>query len=200
MKNQQELWMSQRDRDRLKVLHEAEKGHVTQKQAGEQLKLSDRWVRTLVARLRKEGDGGILHRLRGRASKRKIAEAVRNKAVRWVKREYGDFGPTLAAEYLGKEHGLEVSKETLRKWLIAAGVWKRKRRRGEEIHVWRARRGLLGGVGALGSPDHGWVEGRGGEVVLVAGIDGARRSGPAGLLGDGTTEGKPRPCWACPGR
>src|SRR2546425_5948597 len=43
MKNQQELWMSQRDRDRLKVLHEAEKGHVTQKQAGEQLKLSDRW-------------------------------------------------------------------------------------------------------------------------------------------------------------
>src|SRR3989442_6987168 len=163
MKNQQELWMSQRDRDRLKVLHEAEKGHVTQKQAGEQLKLSDRWVRTLVARLRKEGDGGILHRLRGRASKRKIAEAVRNKAVRWVKREYGDFGPTLAAEDLGKEHGLEVSKETLRKWLIAAGVWKRKRRRVEEIHVWRARRGRRGGVGQRGSSCHGLVGGGGGE-------------------------------------
>src|SRR2546427_545500 len=112
MKSQQELWMSQRDRDRLKVLHEAEKGHVTQKQAGEQLKLSERWVRTLVARLRKEGDGGILHRLRGRASKRKIAEAVRNKAVRWVKREYGDFGPTLAAAYLGRERGLEVRSTT----------------------------------------------------------------------------------------
>ncbi len=113
--------MSQRDRDRLKVLQEAEKGHITQKQAAEQLKLSERWVRTPVARLRQEGEGGILHRLRGRASKRKIGEAVRNKVVRWVRREYGDFGPTLAAEYLGKEQGLEVSKETLRKWLIAAG-------------------------------------------------------------------------------
>src|SRR2546428_5340328 len=135
MKNQQELWMSQRDRDRLKVLHEAEKGHVTQKQAGEQLKLRDRWVRTLVARLRKEGDGGILHRLRGRASKRKIAEAVRNKAVRWVKREYGDFGPTLAAEDLGKEHGLEVRKETRRTWLVAGGVVKGKPGRAAGVPV-----------------------------------------------------------------
>src|SRR3989442_3849630 len=174
MKIQQELWMSQRDRDRLKVLHEAEKGHITQKQAGEQLKLSDRWVRTLVARLRKEGDGGILHRLRGRASKRKIAEAVRNKAVRWVKREYGDFGPTLAAEYLGKEHGLEVSKETLRKWLIAAGVWKRKRRRVEEIHVWRARRGRCGEVVAWGSADHGLLEGSRGETSPLAAVDECR--------------------------
>ena len=116
--------MGQRGRDRLKVLHEAEKGHLTQKREGEQLKLSERWVRKLVGRLRKEGDRGILHRMRGRASKRRIPEAVRDKAVRWVKREYGDFGPTLAAEYLAKEHGLEVSKESRRgdrKWMITAG-------------------------------------------------------------------------------
>ena len=69
--------MRQKDRDRLKVLHEAEEGHLTQKQAGAQLKLSERWVRKLLARLRQEGDGGILHRLRGRASKRRLAEAVR---------------------------------------------------------------------------------------------------------------------------
>jgi len=56
--------MSARDRDRLKVSHEAERGHLTQKQAGVQLKVSERWVRKLVSRLRKEGDGGILHRLR----------------------------------------------------------------------------------------------------------------------------------------
>src|SRR5437899_2991413 len=137
--SEQELWMSQRDRERLKVLHEAEKGHLTQRQAGERLKLSERWVRKLVGRLGKEGDGGILHRLRGRASKRKIPEAVRQRAVRLVRREYADFGPTLAAEYLAKEHRVEVSKETLRKWLSEAGGWKRKRRRGEEGEGWRAR-------------------------------------------------------------
>ena len=90
--------MSQKDRDRLKVLHEVERGHLTQPQGGTQLKLSGRWVRTLVARLRQEGDGGILHRLRGRASPRKIPEAVREKAVKLVQREYRDFGPTLATE------------------------------------------------------------------------------------------------------
>ena len=84
--------MSTRERDRLKVLHEAEKGHLTQKPAGVQLKLSERWVRKLVGRLRKEGDGGILHRLRGRASKRKLSATVRAKVVRLVKREYPDFG------------------------------------------------------------------------------------------------------------
>ena len=131
--------MSPRERDRMKVLHEAEKGHVTQKQAGAQLKLSERWVRKLVARLRKDGDGGILHRLRGRPSKRKLGEAVRAKVVRLVKREYADFGPTLAAEYLAERHGVVVSKESVRQILMEAGVWKRKRRRVEEVHVWRAR-------------------------------------------------------------
>ena len=94
------LVLSPRDRDRLKVLHAAGRGHLTPVQAGAQLKLRGRWVRKLVARLRKEGDGGILHRLGGRASKRKIPEAVREKAVKLVQREYRDFGPTLATECL----------------------------------------------------------------------------------------------------
>ena len=165
--------MSQKDRDRLKVLHEVERGHLRQPQAGAQLKLSARWVRTLVARLRQEGDGGILHRLRGRASKRKIPEAVREKAVKLVQREYRDFGPTLATEYLAEQHGLGVSKETLRQWLMAAGVWKRKRRRVEEVHVWRARRACCGELVQWDSSDHNWLEGRGPKLYLLALVDDA---------------------------
>src|SRR2546427_11103827 len=123
--SEQELWMTQRDRDRLKVLHEAEKGHLAQRQAGERLKLSERWVRKLVARLRKEGDGGILHRLRGRASKRKIPEAVRQRAVRLVRREYADFGPALAAGYLAEEHRGEGRKERRRQRSSGGGVGRR---------------------------------------------------------------------------
>jgi hypothetical protein len=85
----------------LKVLQEAEKGHLTQKQAGAQLKLSERRVR-------------------------KLGEAVRAKVVRLVKREYADFGPTLAAEYLGEKHGVVVSKESVRQTLMDAGVWNRR--------------------------------------------------------------------------
>jgi len=165
--------MSQKDRDRLKVLHEAEKGHLTQKQAGGQLKLSERWVRKLLGRLRKEGDGGILHRLRGRASKRRLPDAVRRKVVKLVKREYGDFGPTLAAEYLAEQHGVQVSKETLRQMLMTAWVWKRKRRRVEEVPVWRARRACWGELVQWDTSEHDWLEGRGPKLYLLAMIDDA---------------------------
>ncbi len=180
--------MSQRDRDRLKVLHEAEKGHITQRQAGERLKVSERWVRKLMARLRREGDGGILHRLRGRASKRKIPQAVREKAVKLVKRDYADFGPTLATEYLAKEHGLRVSKETLRQWLMEAGAWKRKRRRVEEVHVWRARRACPGELVQWDTSEHDWLEGRGPRLCLVAMIDDANSRALARFVEHDTTE------------
>ena len=180
--------MSQKDRDRLKVLHEAARGHLTQAQAGAQLKLSERWVRKLVARLRKEGDGGILHRLRGWASKRKIPEAVRRKAVKLVQREYRDFGPTLAAEYLAEKHRLQVSKETLRQWLIAAGLWKRKRRRVEEVHLWRARRACCGEPVQWDASEHDWLEGRGPKLSLVAMIDGATSRGLGRFVEHDTTQ------------
>jgi len=76
--------MSGKDRERLKVLHEVRRGHLTQQEAGEQLGVTERWVRELVARMRKEGEAGILHRLRGRASHRKIPEKTRPKAVQLV--------------------------------------------------------------------------------------------------------------------
>lgn len=180
--------MSLRDRDRLKVIHEAERGHLTQRQAGERLKLSARWVGKLVARLRQEGDQGILHRLRGRASKRRIAEAVRQKAVRLVRREYVDFGPTLAGEYLAEKHAVKVSKETLRQWLMAAGVWKRKRRRVEEVHVWRARRPCRGELVQWDTSEHDWLEGRGPRLCLLAMLDDATSRALACFEAHDTTE------------
>jgi len=165
--------MSQKDWDRLKVLHAVQKELLTQKQAGLQLTLSERWVRKLLVRLRREGDRGIVHRLRGRASKRRLPEAVRQRVVKLVKREYADFGPTLAAEYLAEEHGVQVSKETLRQILMKAGVWRRKRRRVEEVHVWRARRACWGELVQWDTSEHDWLEGRGPQLYLLAMIDDA---------------------------
>jgi len=165
--------MSGKDRERLKVLHEVRRGHLTQQEAGEQLGVTERWVRELVARMRKEGDGGILHRLRGRASNRKIPEKTRRKAVQWVQAKYRDFGPTLASEYLAKRDGITVSKETLRQWLIEAGVWKRKKRRVEEVHEWRPRRSCRGELVQWDTSEHDWLEGRGEKLYLIALIDDA---------------------------
>jgi len=62
------LWMTAKERDRLKVLHEVKKRHITQKQAAAELGLSVRWVRALLVRWQTGGDRGLRHGLRGRPS------------------------------------------------------------------------------------------------------------------------------------
>jgi hypothetical protein len=85
------------------------------------LGVTDRWVRKLLGRLEQEGDGGRVHRLRGRESNRRLPERLRAQVVKLVQAKYRDFGPTLACEYLAKQDGVEVSKEPLRQMLIVAG-------------------------------------------------------------------------------
>ena len=95
MIQEERIPMGQKERDRLKVLHEAKQRQITQKEAAEQIGVSERWVRELIGRMRRKGDRAVVHGLRGRNSNRKIPAAVRGKAVRLVQGEYADFGPTL---------------------------------------------------------------------------------------------------------
>lgn len=166
--------LTRAERDRLKVLHETLAGHLTRKQAGQQLKLSVRQVRRLVRGLRKQGDRAVVHGLRGRRSNRKIAGATERKALAAVRRRYADFGPTLASEYLAQEQGIAVSRETLRQWMIGAGIWRSRRQRVEEVHLWRERRSCFGELVQWDMSDHDWLEGRGGRrIYYVALIDDA---------------------------
>src|SRR3989454_7131705 len=170
MSKQEMLVLSTKDRDRLKVLHEVKRKHLTQRAAARQLGISDRWVRKLLVRVRKGGDGGIAHRGRGRRSNRRLPESLRTQTLKLVQAKYRDFGPTLACEYLAKDHQVEVSKETLRQWLIGAGRRRGKRREAEEVHVWRPRRSCCGEVGEGGTPGDDWLGGRGARLDLV-GVD-----------------------------
>ena len=91
--------LSGKERDRLKVLHEVQKGHLKQGQAAGQLGISDREVRRLLVRIAREGDGGVVHRLRGKVSNRCLPGSLRERVLKLVKVKYRDFGPTLACEY-----------------------------------------------------------------------------------------------------
>lgn len=166
--------LTQRERDRLKVLHEVQQGHLTQAAGAEQLGMSERWVRALVGRMRRKGDRAVVHGLRGQPSKRRIEPKIRKRAVELYRREYGDFGPTLAREYLQEQHGMEVSKETLRKWLVEAGVWKAKPRKVKAVHAWRPRRSCRGELVQWDTSIHDWLEGRSRRPVkLIAMVDDA---------------------------
>jgi predicted DNA-binding protein (UPF0251 family) len=173
MSQQEILLMSQKERDRLQVLQQARKRQITQREAAAQMEVSERWVRELLRRMKKQGDRAVVHGLRGRPGNRKIAEAVKKKAVGLVKREYRDFGPTLASEYLAERHGIEASRETLRGWMIGEQLWKPRRSRMERIHTWRPRRAQCGELVQWDTSEHDWLEGRGEKLYLILMIDDA---------------------------
>src|SRR5271167_5042127 len=110
---EERISMNQSERERLKVLQQIAQGHWTQGEGARRLQRSSRQVRRIQRRVAAEGDGGVIHRLRGRRSNRKIPEKVQQRVLAEVRRRYVDFGPTLAAEHLAAA-GIKVSRETLR--------------------------------------------------------------------------------------
>ncbi len=100
--------MGQEERDRLKVLHEVEEGHLKQREAALQLGMSERGFRKLLRRYRKKGDRAVVHGLRGKKSNQRLDGRTAARAVKLVQSHYRDFGPTLASEYLEEQHGLVI--------------------------------------------------------------------------------------------
>ena len=190
--------MTQADRDRLVTLKKAKKRLITQREAAEELGLSIRQVKRLLKELKKRGDRAVMHGLRGRASNRQIAAKTKQKTVGVLSLDvYRGFGPTLASEYLGKKHGIQVSRETVRKWMKEAGLWKGKRRRVEAAHVWRERRSRCGELVQWDTSEHDWLEGRSHEqLYLISMIDDASSRLYARFVRSDSTEENMRTLWA----
>jgi hypothetical protein len=166
--------MSQEERDWLHWLKQVRDGAITQRQAAECMKVTDRWVRELMRRQERVGDTVVIHGLCGRASNRRIGEAIRRKAVRLLRQpDWHDFGPTFASEQLAKRQ-IRVSKETVRGWMMAEGLWQSHPRKVKEVHEWRPRRSAYGELVQWDTSTHDWLEGRGEPVrYLVRMIDDA---------------------------
>ena len=179
--------LSQRERDRLKVLHDVRQGHLTQVAAAGRMKLTDRQVRRLLLRWQEHGDRAVIHGLRGRPSNRKLVAAFEQKILARVRQRYADFGPTLAAEHLAKE-GLLVSRETLRKWMTKATLWRSRQQRVKTVHVWRERRASFGELVMQDTSPFRWLENRGPACHLIALIDDATSRIWARFVEHDTTE------------
>lgn len=180
------LAMSKRERTRLEVLSRVKRGELRLRKAAEMLRLSYRQAKRVYARYRREGDKGLVHRLRGRPSNRQVDEGKRQAVLSQYREKYVDFGPTLAAEYLAKE-GLRVSVETLRLWLLSEGLWQGKRQRAPH-RSWRARKEHFGEMVQMDGSHHDWFEGRREWAVLMVMIDDATNFTYAGFFEAETTE------------
>ena len=179
--------MSIKERRRLAVLEQVRSGHLTVAAAGALLGISERQVRRVWARFRAEGDAGLVHRLRGRPGNRGRDPSVRERAVALYREHYGDFGCTLACEYLAARHGVRVADQTLRRWLEAAHLWRRRRKRPVKRRR-RERRGCFGELVQIDGSHHDWFEGRAACGVLMVMIDDATSWTEARFFEAETTE------------
>ena len=172
MVGEDKVLMSVKELRRLAVIHQVMEKKIRQIEASRLLDLSVRQIRRMVRRVQKEGDRGLAHRSRGKRSNRAIDERKKTHVLGLCAKQYGDFGPTLAAEKLGERDGIGISDETLRLWLLEAGVthfkrWKRPHR------SWRQRKAHRGELIQMDGSHHAWLEERGPECTLMAYIDDA---------------------------
>ena len=165
------ITLSRKELDRLKLVHEVEEGWIRPVDAAGAIGITERHLRRIRERYREEGDAGLAHRLRGRPSNRRTPKASREKAVSLIREKYPDFGPTFASEKLVLD-GIEVSRETVRKWMIEEGIREPKKRR-ERHRQRRERRECFGELVQIDGSDHDWLEGRGPKMCLMAMIDDA---------------------------
>ena len=120
--------MSAKERERLKIFLRVKRGELQQKEAAALCQLDYRYLRRLYQCYCREGDRGLVHQGRGRPSNRARSAEFKAAVLARYQERYPDFGPTLATEKLAVD-GLLVDHETLRKWLMSAGLWQRRRKR-----------------------------------------------------------------------
>src|SRR5690242_3174275 len=153
----EQLVMNRKERERLVVLSRVKDKELSRQAASEVLEVSLRHLHRLYLRYLAEGDQGLVHRSRVRRSPRTVSDEDREQALALYRRTYRGFGPTLLAEKLGPDHGIWVSHDTVRRWLIAEGLLERPRR-GRRSRRRRVRKERFGQMLQMDGSHHRWFE------------------------------------------
>lgn len=151
--------LSAKELNRAAMLQRIANNTLTQKEAARSLGLTDRQLRRLMVKYRAEGAAGLANQARGKPGNHHLPVAVKDHAIKLVRTQYPDFGPTLAAEKLEERDGLKIGTETLRGLMTAAGIWRTKQRKTTH-RTRRERRACYGDMEQFDGCRHDWFEGR----------------------------------------
>ena len=167
------ITMSQQELDRVSIVRNVCDKSLRRKDAANLLTLSIRQIQRLVTAYRQFGVSALAHGNRGRPSNNRLPEDVKLQALKIINEKYSDFGPTLANEKLSENHNINVSLETLRKWMIADGIWLPRSQRKARVYQPRYRRDCLGELVQIDGSHHDWFEARSPKCCLLVFIDDA---------------------------
>jgi hypothetical protein len=165
--------MSDGELSRLEVLRDLDQKRLTTEAAAQLLGLERRQVFRLLKAYRTDGPSGLISKRRGCPSNRRKPEALRAAALARIREWYWDFGPTLAAEKLREVHGITLGRETLRLWMIEAGLWRDRKQRRKRVHQPRSRCDCVGELVQVDGCEHWWFEDRGPQCTLLVFVDDA---------------------------
>ena len=163
------------ERLRGKIMELVKQGHKTLKAASLEAGISYRQAKRVYRRYLEGGNEALIHGNAGKPSNRRTDPDLVRRALALYEEQYGDFGPTLAREKLAERDGVAIGVSTLRRELIAAGLWQPER----NGRVYRSRRGARDHFGELVQFDgshHDWFEGRRGRCCLITLIDDATKT------------------------
>ena len=165
--------MSQKEVKRAQILDLLSESKISQQEAANRMSVTPRQVRRLVKRYQRSGLDGLVSRQRGRASNRRMEDALRASIIDLIGTHYRDFGPTLACEKLAERHELHLSIESARKMMIEAGYWQPRKGATTHPHPMRPRRAQFGEMIQIDGSPHDWFEGRSAPCTLLVFIDDA---------------------------
>ena len=167
------LTMSHNELKRIEVMKKLVSKQLYETEAANYLDLSVRQVRRLKAAYMGQGTNGIISKKRSAPGNHRYPDAFKETVLAIVESNYHDFKPTFAAEKLAENHHISVSRETLRKWMIEAGLWKTRAQRLKRAYQPRYRRDCYGELIQIDGSHHPWFEDRAPKCTLLVYIDDA---------------------------
>jgi transposase len=165
--------MSRKEAPREGLLKAALAGKVTNAEVARALGLTRRQVQRLKRRYEAAGAAGLLHGLRGRASPRRVPEAVRTQVAALLRGPWADVNDCHAADQLAGQAGLAVSRRTLQRLRVGLGLPSKHRRRGRQYRRRRLRAAQAGTLVQVDASQFAWLEERGPMLTLHRAIDDA---------------------------
>lgn len=165
--------MSEKEIKKTEMMNQLAEKQITQRIAAERLGISVRQVKRLWSKYQDQGAEGLINKSRGKPSHNQLDEEIKKKVVELVLERYRDFGPTLATEKLVEIHKIKISDESVRKIMIAEGLWKHRRKRKLRVFQMRERRAFFGELIQIDGSDYAWFEERGPRCTLLVFVDDA---------------------------
>lgn len=164
------LEMSKKEQDRLYIMQQLRDKKIKQKDAAKFLNISERQVRNLLVAFIQSGAKALVSKKRGQVSNRTCKTSLKKQVLALVSERYPDFGPTFTREKLIEYHNIEISEETVRKWMMEKHLWIPRQRK-LSIHPSRPRRNYFGEMIQIDASHHRWFEDRAEKCALIVFID-----------------------------